>query len=168
MRTSGTAISQRERDVWIFETPETTPVEKRKATAHTSHISTLVSDRLRRMLGLDFLSFNTWGIDPRRTMLRSELTEEKNLYEGSAEEALPDEEADIPNVHRIRLLARRYARNSLTPEESARLDILSERVQQLVPSVTDEEVNVLGYMVSKLHDIAVADETLRKRLGMTE
>jgi phage terminase Nu1 subunit (DNA packaging protein) len=100
-------------------------------------------------------------------MLQSELTEETNLYEGSAEEARSDKETDIPNIHRIRLLARRYARNSLTPEESARLDILNERVQQLVPSVTDEEVDDLGQMVNKLHEIAAADEALRKRLGMT-
>ncbi|MES9842732.1 MAG: hypothetical protein ABW134_19470 [Candidatus Thiodiazotropha endolucinida] len=42
--------------------------------------------------------------------------------------------------HRITLLSRKYARKNLTQEESVRLDMLTERLRNLVPEITEDEV----------------------------
>jgi hypothetical protein len=51
-------------------------------------------------------------------------------------------------------------------EELARLAILTERISQLIPSVTVGDYEKLESMVSRLYEIRNADDRLRTELGL--
>ncbi|MEW8050339.1 MAG: hypothetical protein AB2776_20665 [Candidatus Thiodiazotropha endolucinida] len=67
------------------------------------------------------------------------------------------------NQHRITLLSRKYARKSLSQEESARLNMLTERLRNLVPEITESEVAHMEHLSNVLEKAAqsaqeIADE----------
>ena len=69
---------------------------------------------------------------------------------------------------RVNLLARKYARKGLTPEELARLTILDERVERLIPSVSEKEIDTLEGILRQIKEISAADDALRRELGIDE
>lgn len=78
----------------------------------------------------------------------------------------PSDKAITENSRRLQLLARKYARKALTSEEQARLDIVSERVRQLMPRVmaTDlEKLEELAQEAARFREIA---ENVRRKQGM--
>ncbi len=54
------------------------------------------------------------------------------------------------NSGRLELLARKYAEKTLTPEQSARLSILTERVRAIMPRVKEDDFQSLDLLESLL------------------
>lgn len=66
---------------------------------------------------------------------------------------------------RVRLLARGYVAGH-TPEVEARIEILTARLNQLLPPVTDEQWKLLGDIANELDDVKNRREEIRKRYGL--
>lgn len=69
------------------------------------------------------------------------------------------------NMHRITLLARQYADNSLSTEDKARLEILNKRIESLIPSISEKEIAHVEKIIGQLHEIEQADSELRDILN---
>jgi hypothetical protein len=74
-------------------------------------------------------------------------------------------QADAVNRTRLELLARQYV-NKLSPEEDARLSIVTERVRRLIPRVTVEDFETLERIAERLQRIGSDDSDRRNRLGL--
>jgi hypothetical protein len=89
------------------------------------------------------------------------------IEEGSTEQTFQSSEADAANRTRLELLARQYVSKHLSPEEDARLSIVTEKVRRLIPRVTVEDFEALGRIAERLNRIGSDDSDRRKRLGIT-
>ena len=68
---------------------------------------------------------------------------------------------------RVQLLARKYvAKDKFSDEESARLEIVTERVRKLLPAVTAQEFEALEQVLTSLRDISKANASLRDKLRL--
>ena len=96
-------------------------------------------------------------------------TEDKQLELDSAQKVYEQEKRqkvkDI-SERRIVLLARKYASSQFSPEESARLDILNEMIQRIMPSVTDGDIRKMEDLSSRLEKISNANIEIRKKYGL--
>lgn len=72
------------------------------------------------------------------------------------------------NRVRLALLAREFARKALTPEDAARLEVASARVQALLPRVAAKDFEDLEQSVRDARAVADRDALLRKELGLDE
>jgi hypothetical protein len=61
---------------------------------------------------------------------------------------------------RMELLARKYAEKNLTPEQSARLSILTERVRAIMPRVSDDDFQALD----KLDSLLEKSKAIREKM----
>jgi len=77
-----------------------------------------------------------------------------------------DTEADVHNRTRLELLARQYVAGKLSPEEEARLAIVTERVRCLIPRVTVEDFEMLERILEDAAQIEAEDIERRRRLGI--
>jgi hypothetical protein len=77
-----------------------------------------------------------------------------------------DTEADVHNRTRLELLAREYVVGKLSPEEEARLVIVTERVRRLIPRVTAEDFEMLERIFEDAAQIEAEDIERRRRLGI--
>lgn len=68
-------------------------------------------------------------------------------------------------TERIRLLSRKYARGRLQPEELARLEILSERVRQRYPTLSNDGLDALAALTAELREFKSEDQAIRILLG---
>lgn len=84
----------------------------------------------------------------------------------NVEPAAPSDKAITENSRRLQLLARKYARKGLTSEEQARLDIVTERVRQLMPRVMATDLEKLEELAQRAARIREIDETVRRELGI--
>jgi hypothetical protein len=73
---------------------------------------------------------------------------------------------DVHNRTRLELLARQYVSGELSPEEEARLAIVSERVRRLIPRVTTEDFEMLERILEDANQIEAEDIERRRRLGI--
>ena len=73
---------------------------------------------------------------------------------------------DDISENRIVLLARKYADNKFSPEESARLEILNEMIQRLTPSVTELDMDKMNDLSARLDRIAALKAELRQKYGL--
>lgn len=91
-----------------------------------------------------------------------------NTEEGPISEVSPPSigVAEIANRDRLELLARAYVAGKLSPEEDARLAIVTERVRRLIPRVTAEDFEQLQLMAEELGRIETEDNQRRHRLGL--
>lgn len=103
-----------------------------------------------------------------RTQLRSELKQEALLRDNPVfdKRVQPNDKVEDSNETRIVLLARKYASSQFSPEESARLDILTEKVQRLMPSVTDDDLAKMQKLSSRLDDISAVNNAIRRKYGL--
>ena len=83
----------------------------------------------------------------------------------SGEQATEISQADAANRARLDLLARQYV-SKLSPEEDARLSIVTERVRRLIPRVTVEDFEALERIAERLQRIGSDDVDRRNRLGI--
>jgi hypothetical protein len=88
------------------------------------------------------------------------------IEEGPKEQTFQSSEAEAANRTRLELLARQYVSKRLSPEEDARLSIVTEKVRRLIPRVTVEDFEALGRIAEHLNRIGSEDTDRRKRLGI--
>ena len=81
-------------------------------------------------------------------------------------EHLVESDAEATNRSRLELLARRYVTKQLSPEEDARLAILTERIRRLIPRVTIEDFERLESMAEESEAIRIRNEERRRRLAI--
>ena len=82
----------------------------------------------------------------------------------------PEEENPVREINRARLhlLARRFAEKSLTPEQAARLEILTEKVKMMMPRVTKEDFERVAEMATRLQDSEGRVEQILKRVRIKD
>jgi len=82
-------------------------------------------------------------------------------------EAALDSASVTANTDRITLLARKYvAKEQFSDEEAARLAIVTERVQRLLPAVTAREFESLEGILNAVKAIGELDKDIRLSLGV--
>jgi hypothetical protein len=80
---------------------------------------------------------------------------------------LPQEsEAEVINRSRLELLARHYVTKKLSPEEDARLAIVTEKIRKLIPRVTIEDFEKLHAVAQESETIRLKNEERRRRLAI--
>jgi hypothetical protein len=96
-----------------------------------------------------------------------ETEPEPSREETSSREASPSPigDTEIANRDRLELLARAYVAGKLSPEEDARLAIVTERVRRLIPRVTVDDVEQLERVAEDVRRIEAEDTERRLRLG---
>ena len=72
------------------------------------------------------------------------------------------------NITRITLLARKYVKETLSPEEEARLVIATEQVRQLMPRITVANLEKLEELGSEIAELQSYDEEVRHKLNQTD
>jgi hypothetical protein len=77
------------------------------------------------------------------------------------------DEADRQNADRLQMLARRFARRGADPELDARIEILNERVRQLIPRVTERDLQKLAEDLEEAASYAAEAELELKELGVS-
>ena len=90
----------------------------------------------------------------------------RNIDEMARQEVFQPSEADTANRIRLDLLAREYVNKHLSPEEEARLSIVTQRVRRLIPRVTIEDFEALERIAERLQRIGSDDADRRRRLGI--
>lgn len=154
----------------ITERPEDT--SHSTARSSTPSIRETVGLALAPMVMTSLLAFNDPFLEAHDM---TPLVEERRTEEASlspfAPAASPQpmsqlSEADAANRARLVLLARQYVAGALSPEEDARLAIVSERVRRLIPRVTVEDFEELAHILEDVQHIELADRDRRRRLGI--
>lgn len=75
--------------------------------------------------------------------------------------------ADKANSDRVELLARKYAvKEGLSKEDAARFAIVTERIRQLLPTVSAEDFENLEQVLETVREIKSADIAAREKLGL--
>jgi hypothetical protein len=164
---STATITATKHNVWTASSLDVTPVEAQRRQAPHLRVTALVSvgdedsgeDLLQRTLLKS--EVRERYIDAEEQDQPTELEQEEHVLEDRGSGQL-----EAANVDRIRLLARQYVRQQMNREELARLAILTERISQLIPSVTVGDYEKLESMVSRLYEIRNADDRLRTELGL--
>ena len=77
-----------------------------------------------------------------------------------------ESEAEATNRARLELLARRYVTKQMSPEEDARLAILTQKIRRLMPRVTMEDFDKLEVIAQDSEAIRTRNEERRQRLAI--
>lgn len=97
-------------------------------------------------------------------------TENESLVKGGYTPA-PENTNDIKklnpidnlNENRLTLLARKYATKDMLPEDIARLNIITQRLRNLMPAITEKDLEVMESLKSKLdHANMISEQLLEK------
>ena len=124
-----------------------TPVLKEVMGAVTSHDD--ISSAFKNESIFDF----------QRNYERTPLNAEREILADRNELSLNEEnvEAFNPaidvNEHRITLLARKYATKHMLPEDAARLDILTERFRNVMPGITENDLELMDGLNEQLNSV---------------
>lgn len=105
----------------------------------------------------------SWWRTPIESETLSEAAEESATLD---EEPAVESEAELANTDRLKLLARKYALRSLSPEDAARLEIVTERVRYLIPRVTASDFEALERIHRELEEIGTETKQTRKDLEL--
>ena len=115
------------------------------------------------------VSYTVWFSYPSQgqkesTRLNSDLQQEIPIINQTMlDETQSHNEIEITKETRIALLARKYAENQFSLEESARLDILTEKVRRLIPSITDKDREKMEDLNSRLTTISTVNNEIRRK-----
>lgn len=82
------------------------------------------------------------------------------LNEEDAETLNPNNDV---NEHRITLLARKYANKHMLPEDTARLDILTQKLRNTMPSITEGDFEIMESLIKKIDSVTKLNERLQER-----
>ena len=154
----------------IAEQPEDTPhsVEQGRQTSSGKMIAlTLAPIMLTPMLAIaDPLgaSYDTTTFTQEERLVAPSIPPFRE--EPTFRDMSQDAEADAHNRTRLALLARQYVAGELSPEEEARLAIVTERVRRLIPRVTAEDFEMLERILEDATRIEAEDIERRRRLGI--
>lgn len=88
-----------------------------------------------------------------------------SVPEQEASEVPQPDQAEVANNARLKLLARKYGRGSISPEETARLDIVTERVNLLIPRVTAADFEAVERVFRDLQEIRNASDDIERDAG---
>jgi len=100
------------------------------------------------------------------------LTEEENLSDSITPGEPPEVDNSIEdpatslNRTRIELLARQYAAQSFPIEHEARLAIVSEQVERLIPRATAKDFEALSEILEEVDTIKAEAQERRRRLSI--
>lgn len=137
----------------------------------SSKLETTPSEELRRVHGYLVSRGESVGfVTPIGAEHTGQAQELVRLALTASVETKGAEEADvgdIANESRLVLLARKYAQKRLSPEETARLEIVTERVRQLAPSVGASDFERVDAAIGRLQEIAAETTELRQKLGLS-
>jgi|GEM_PF-5093666 len=94
-------------------------------------------------------------------------SERQRFRKETTETAGPTNDSPVAaaSESRIALLVQRYEGKS-TREDSARLEILTQRIRRLSPRVTTNDLDVLTVMVDEIEEISLGLDELRKKFGV--
>jgi hypothetical protein len=70
------------------------------------------------------------------------------------------------NRERVLLLVRKYERAIFSPEEAARLAIVTERMNRLVTPISPEELEFYRQTLDYLGEVSEESERLERKLGL--
>ena len=76
-----------------------------------------------------------------------------------------EDEVSRAREARLMLLARRYERVA-SPEDDARMHILTQRLRRLAPRVTESDTNELSSMFGELEAMSESVSAIRRRYGL--
>ena len=65
--------------------------------------------------------------------------------------------------HRITLLARKYANKYMLPEDAARLDILTQRLRNVTPSITEKDLEIMEGLNKQLKSANRLNDRLQEK-----
>lgn len=89
-------------------------------------------------------------------------------HELQEKDAVLSAEVKTVNSQRFELLARKYGGGPFTPEDQMRLDWLASRIQQLVPRMTEGDLENLKEFERRLTEREVRLRELRQKYRMDE
>ena len=92
------------------------------------------------------------SVSPRPTQSETRRSEDGNGAEAVVES-------------RITLLARRYAEKTLPREQSARLEVLTEKMLRMIPAATVEDYEALGSVIDRAAQLRKKREASRARVS---
>lgn len=103
------------------------------------------------------------------SLLREDFSRTYRVKRVQEEQVHVSDRVARPNEDRLKLLARKYvAKEKFTDEQAARLEIVTERVRQLLPSVTVKEYEALEGVLLLVKDVSETDKQLRAELAALE
>jgi len=99
------------------------------------------------------------------TQLYSEYQglEDENEYLHDAENIELFNPIENANEQRITLLARKFADKDMSPEEAARLEILTQRFRNVMPAITEKDVEIMENFSKQLERGLELSERLHKK-----
>ena len=100
-----------------------------------------------------------------RTPLLSESIFEPEGVGGESTHEQQDE-AEKANVARLILLARKYAVGSISPEDTARYEIVSEKVRYMMPRILPQDFDILEATHAKITALVNSTAMRRKKLNL--
>lgn len=71
--------------------------------------------------------------------------------------------AEDVNEDRITLLARKYADKDMIPEDAARLEILTQRLRNTMPAITEKDLEKMEYLNKQLESGIKLNDRLQKK-----
>ena len=74
-----------------------------------------------------------------------------------------EDESEMANSERLELLARRYADQKFSPEEGARLAVVTARIRRLIPRVTETDLENLAVVAEEVHEVSARVSTITRR-----
>lgn len=83
-------------------------------------------------------------------------------------DAVLSAEVKTVNSERFELLARKYGSGPFTPEDQVRLDMLAGRIQQLVPRMTQGDLENLKEFERRLTEREVRLREFRQKYGLAK
>lgn len=100
-----------------------------------------------------------------RTPLQSEqefLVAENELSLSEEDFAISNPPSDM-NEQRITLLSRKYAAKNMLPEDAARLDILTQRFRNLMPSITEKDLEIMEGLNKQIENAIKLNDRLKEK-----
>lgn len=129
--------------------------------------STRISTETYVAIGLAAITAGFY-IDTEAKSMPETLKSEDVLAEPVAEPSPAETEGITENEKRVALLARKYVQSRLSPEEQARLAIVTERIRTLLPRISIEELQNIEKLASRTKELDDYDMEVRKKLKSLE
>jgi hypothetical protein len=180
MKEQTTPVEMRPDPVNIQEKPEDTPRSidvirsEDNTTGRTYANALLAVATATQIFGSSYTATTDWSPNSKdmTRLSMEELTMQRKdffvPYPVSTVEFSPEREssAEAANRSRLELLARLYVSKHLSPEQDARLAIVTERVRRLIPRVTIDDFEALETIALESEAIRAANVERRRRLGI--
>lgn len=129
--------------------------------------STRISTETYVAIGLGAITAGLY-IDTEAKSIPKILRSEDVPAEAVTEPSPAETEGITENEKRVALLARKYVHSRLSPEEQARLAIVTERIRTLLPRISVDELENIEKLASRTKELDDYDMEVRKKLESLE